>query len=447
MAVRPDGISKNSGVVSGSKMYSNSCAGVASAFDKETRVSTLGFSFSRALVKENGRLLINYAKDFSDVVVASPMVIADGHDVFFNHVTDPGDIIWQRTEGQVGRIWTDTNGLHLSGTIGSNMSGILIRPDGYTQMGTITSASSKMFTSNGWAKAMELGLGYTIMWERGNSSQAFGIGASGNTFYFATSPTDNNADPAHYPLTYNYGTPNHETLRLNSANQALELGPGDATDAIWLAFFGNPTDPAARSGYVGYGSGTSSLNLVNEKPNGNIRVITSGSGKFLVNGKELGIVPITGSFSTQPTRTDSGPAGSMRQTAIRYWEDHSATNTAFSVSSGSFSYPGIVCAQRGLYAITGYVEFNPVNGYAAGRRAVDLQIQTSQILGFQFYTTVCKNEIQAEEGRISVQPVAATVVVEAGAIIRLNLSLSDASGSPDPLDYTAYLTVVRIVEL
>ncbi|NJK44978.1 MAG: hypothetical protein HC933_12435 [Pleurocapsa sp. SU_196_0] len=69
--------------------------------------------------------------------------------------------------------------------------------------------------------------------------------------------------------------------------QAMELKPGTA-DHTYMAFFPRTANPASRGAFVGFGSsGATQFTIQNEIVNGDVNVITSGTGQVRVNGNQV----------------------------------------------------------------------------------------------------------------------------------------------------------------
>lgn len=142
----------------------------------------------------------------------------------------------------------------------------------------------------------------------------------------------------------------------------FDFKAGGTSDHGYLRFYIDTDNPTIRSGYYGWGSaGVTVLTIANEMTNGNINIITNGTGVVQANGSELaklvsptfttpniGVATgtsfnsITGLSSTSPSMNGSAFVG-LGTTAARGDHVHPTDTTRAPLASPIFT--GVVSSQ------------------------------------------------------------------------------------------------------
>ena len=204
-------------------------------------------------------------------------------------------------------------------------------------VGTITSTGSDAnFTSNGWARNLELPHGGAVMWKKGAGDYAFGIGKSSaaSELYFFRSLTDDAANPSIYDMVINNagfvgigttapGTPLDVSDTGTLGIRYLKTGSRDARISI-----GDPTQTwSLSSGWATAGDfslieeGVSGNRIYVQRTTGNVGLGTSTPNAAFVAPGQSSYGANTAPPGSEPLSTFGGGSGlseNDRSTANRW---------------------------------------------------------------------------------------------------------------------------------
>lgn len=120
-----------------------------------------------------------------------------------------------------------------------------------------------------------------------NDLRYFKAGAGGYTVYHTNNHNSTGDPHSQYALANGTRTFNG-AVTIDNGNQVLLLKPGASQDHVYMGFFARSATPTVRSAYFGFASAaTTSISLANEITNGNINLLTTGTGTVTVNGNQV----------------------------------------------------------------------------------------------------------------------------------------------------------------
>jgi hypothetical protein len=91
------------------------------------------------------------------------------------------------------------------------------------------------WTSNGWAKAIDLFKGQSLVWRTGGGlSIGLGVGGSSNTLYFSSSTVDDNSAAASYPIVFDIEN-GRIGIGTTTPSEKLEVNGGSVKASVFIS--------------------------------------------------------------------------------------------------------------------------------------------------------------------------------------------------------------------
>jgi hypothetical protein len=164
---------------------------------------------------------------------------------FVNDRVTPAHQFAFYADGGYGRLWS---GQGLDCLTWEYFSGIVTANYGML-------AAGPAWTTSGWGRAYALGSGQAINFGFAGAYTRFGLGASGDNFYFFTAPNDGTASGPSYRMIYTPSTG-------FSFSQGIELTAGSVVIANGEGYYARRTTSNAVIRCIGYDVGTDDLSIV-----------------------------------------------------------------------------------------------------------------------------------------------------------------------------------------